>query len=157
VLTLDGVWENGEVTVAPTLPLLPASDEEISPTAFVGEINDAGLVAGYSRELFLINPEDGHGNTDRAFVWDSATGTLRDLNALMGFGPGTFNQFLLAQASDVNNAGQVIGYGPNGGWLLTPVPEPAGGVAAVLLTAWVLGRRRAGGFRKTVPLLSARH
>jgi len=156
VLTLDGVWENGKMTIAPTLPLLPVSDENMSPTAFVREINDAGQVAGYSLELFLINPEDGHGNIERAFVWDPATGTLRDLNAIMGFEPDTFNQFPLTLASDINNAGQVIGFGTNGGWLLTPVPEPAGGVAAVLLTAWILGRRSAGGFRKTVPLSSAR-
>lgn len=156
VLTLDGVWEGGKLTIAPTLPLLPVSDPKMAPTAFVGEINDVGQVAAYSRELYLINVEDGYSNIDRAFVWDSSTGTLRDLNALMGFGPGTSNQFPLTQAIDINNAGQIIGVGANGGWLLTPVPEPAGGVAALLLTGWLLGRRRAGGFRKTVPLSSAR-
>ena len=105
--------------------------------------------------MYFIDEESGYGSIERAFLWDSSTGALRDLNALMGFGPDPFNQFPLAYASDVNNAGQIIGFGPDGEWLLTPVPEPAGGVAALLVTAWFL-RRPSAGFRKNVPLLSAR-
>ena len=78
-------------------------------------------------------------------LWDPVGG-LRDLNALMGFEPGAANQFPLAQAVDVNNLGQIVGFGLQAGWLLTPVSVPAGRVAAIIMVAWArLARRRRGG------------
>ena len=77
---------------------------------------------------------------ERAFVWDAAGGTV-DLNGLMGLEADESRQFPLAQAFDLNGLGQIVGYGPNGGWLLTPVPEP-GGALLVLAALFTLGRRR---------------
>jgi uncharacterized protein (TIGR03382 family) len=146
VLMLGGdVWQGGAVTGAvPALPLLDLSDAAMGASVQAREINDAGQVVGWSEEMYLIDEESGHGLIQRGLLWDPSGG-LRDLNALMGYGPGAANQFPLAEPLDVNNLGQIVGYGPQGGWLLTPVPEPAGASAAVaVLGFWCVGRRRRG-------------
>ena len=147
VLTLDAqVWEDDQTTtVLDYLPLLPASDEESGVSQHAGEINNLGQVAGWQEEMFLIDPESGHGTTQRAFLWDPAGGT-RDLNALMGFERGSFGQFPLARVMDLNDVGQIVGYGSQGAWVLTPVPEPSG-AGAVLFAAGAASLRRTRGKR----------
>jgi probable HAF family extracellular repeat protein len=140
VLLQDAVWDGGVTTPIPALPLLPRSDPAIVPRVEAREINNAGQVAGWSEEMYLINLEDGHGITNRAFLWDPVNGTL-DLNALMGFGPDEVNQMPLSYALDVNNGGQIVGFGTRGGWILTPVPEPGGALSA-LAGLWLLGISR---------------
>ena len=138
------IWQDGAVAGSvPALPLLDLSDPRIAPyVASTREINDAGQVVGWSEEMYLIDEESGHGLIERGLLWDPSGG-LRDLNAVMGFGPDEANQFPLAQAMDVNNVGQIVGYGPQGGWLLTPVPEPAGaGDGGVAGPAWWCAGRR---------------
>ena len=143
VLTLNAdVWHDGTTTVLPRMPVLPVTDEEAGVQLKPAEINNLGQVAGHQWELFLVDVESGYGSIERAFLWDEAGGT-RDLNALMGLFPDARNQLPLAVPLDVNNVGQIVGYGPQGAWLLTPVPEP--GVAALIglpLGFMTLRRRR---------------
>jgi probable HAF family extracellular repeat protein len=143
VLLLGGdVWGDGAVRASvPALPLLPGSDPAMTPAVNAREINDAGQVVGWSEEMYLIDPESGHGSFDRGFVW-SAAGGLVDLNAVMGLGPQSGRQFPLALPTDVNNIGQIVGYGPLGGWVLTPVPEPAAALLFAAAPALFAARRR---------------
>lgn len=139
-------------------------------------INDDGLIAGYSmtfgfnfdsRHGFLYNgalidlgtlggsfseatglnnfghvvgsSSDAMGEP-RAFLFKD--GTMADLNALIDPGSG----WQLLSASDLNDAGQIVGVGlKNGqerGFLLTPVPEPNGTIMGILtLTAIAQSRR----------------
>jgi probable HAF family extracellular repeat protein len=141
VLTLAAdVWHEGTTTVLPRLAPLPVSDGE-SVQLKPAEISNLGQVAGYQWELYLIDVESGYGSIERAFLWDEAGGT-RDLNALMGIAPDARNQFALAVPVDVNNVGQIVGYGPRGGWLLTPVPEPGAPIGGLLSASWMSLRRR---------------
>jgi probable HAF family extracellular repeat protein len=82
-------------------------------------INDAGLVVGSS----------GRGEyATSAFVWTLADG-MQDLNALIDARDPLKATIELTSAADINNAGQIVGYGRdaiNGGqraFLLTPIPE----------------------------------
>jgi probable HAF family extracellular repeat protein len=141
VLMLGGqVWSAGRTTPVPGLPLLPSSATDVPIDLVAREINNGGEVVGWQWETYLIDEEHGHGAFERAFVWDAAGGTV-DLNGLMGLEADESRQFPLAQAFDLNGLGQIVGYGPNGGWLLTPVPEP-GGALLVLAALFTLGRRR---------------
>ena len=143
LLLSNEIWEGG-TTRGPlrTPPLMPVSDPAMAPQVRGREINDAGLVVGWMEEFYLINVEDGYGSIQRGFLWN-ADGSVVDLDAAMGFGPdedGPPYQFALSIPTDVNNAGQIVGYGSQGGWLLTPVPEPIG-IAALWPAALVLLRR----------------
>jgi probable HAF family extracellular repeat protein len=98
-------------------------------------INDAGVVAG--------------GNADGLFVWDSANGLQNANDLLDASGAG----WTLHGARDINNLGQIAGWGtnPSGeirGVLLTPVPEPSTfvlvGTAAAALSGGLLLRVRLG-------------
>ena len=134
------VRESGETTPPEQLALLPATDEKTGVSLDAREINNAGQVVGWQRELYLIDVESGYGSVDRAVLWDPA-GAAVDLNALMGFTQGEFHQFPLSNPVDLNSVGQIVGYGPQGGWLLSPVPEPAG-AGAMLGCAALAGARR---------------
>src|SRR5262249_19985657 len=89
-------------------------------------------VVGYS----ITRTPDGLSTVQHAFVWQSATGIL-DLNNLVdGSGAG----WQLVEATDVNDAGQIVGYGfdplhHQHAFLLTPVPAPPSLVLAALLLA----------------------
>jgi probable HAF family extracellular repeat protein len=133
VLLGGSVWHDGDITAIPALALLPVSDPKMGPTLEGREINDAGQVVGTSQEMYFIDVESGYGSIQRGFLWDAA-GDLVDLNAVMGFDLGEFRDLPLSRPMDINNAGQIVGYGPRGAWMLTPVPEPS---AAVLLLAAV--------------------
>lgn len=94
-------------------------------------INNAGHVVGTSG--------DSSGRP-RAFLYD---GTIKDLNDLIDNALG----WTLTHASDINNSGQITGYGTIGGeehaFLLTPIPEP-GTITLLLcsLASVVIMRRR---------------
>ena len=122
---------------------LTRNDPAIIPRLEAREINNAGQVEGWSEEMYLIDPEHGHNITNRAFMWDPVNGTT-DLNAMMGLEPDEANQMPLSYALDVNNAGQIVGFGTQGGWILTLVPEPGGAVSS-LVGLWVLGISRGAG------------
>jgi uncharacterized membrane protein len=143
VLTLAAeVWDNGTITALPRLPLLPVTDPAAGVEIKPAEINNLGQVAGHQWELYLIDTESGYGSIERAFLWDEAGG-MRDLNAAMGIVPDARNQLALAVPTDVNDVGQIVGYGPQCGWLLTPVPEPGAGLVAMMLGGCFLFRRSA--------------
>ena len=72
-------------------------------------------------------------------VWDRQNGTT-DLNAVMGFTLDGDRRYPLETAVDINEIGQILGWGPRGGWLLTPVPEPGAAVWVVGWAAAVLRR-----------------
>jgi probable HAF family extracellular repeat protein len=80
-------------------------------------INNAGQIVGISAGSFFILRED-----ERAFLYEA--GKMLDLNALIPAGSG----WVLNQANDVNEYGQVVGRGRlNGqerGFMLTPAGPP---------------------------------
>ncbi|MBX3736865.1 MAG: DUF3466 family protein [Candidatus Didemnitutus sp.] len=115
------------------------------------DVNNAGQVVGYS---YLAN-----GYTMHPFFYDYAASAMIDLTAVADFASAGFNlAYGLGQAWDINEAGQIIGWGITTqftyeAFLLTPlvaptpltsVPEPStcaalAGVLALGAAAW---RRR---------------
>jgi len=106
-------------------------------------INDSGVVVGTSYVW-------GGSTPHRATIWDRVNG-LADLNSMVD---SSGDGWILAAGGDINNAGQIVGWGYHDGqergFLLTPnrpVPEPSslamflglGGMG--LIAAW--RRRRA--------------
>ncbi|MGA2796628.1 MAG: DUF3466 family protein [Thermoguttaceae bacterium] len=80
-------------------------------------VNYSGQVVGYCETSTLT---DQH-----AFIWQKSIG-MQDLNNLIAADSG----WMLQIANDINDAGQIVGYGFNGNgdshaFLLTPVPEPS--------------------------------
>jgi probable HAF family extracellular repeat protein len=105
--------------------------------SYASAINNAGQVTGTSSNI--------------AFLWTPIDGMLNLNNLLDASGAG----WLLQQATDVNDAGQIVGlgtYDPDGpggvaalthGFLLIPVPEPSSvGVLSLVLIARVRLLRR---------------
>lgn len=95
------------------------------------DINSLGQVVGYS---------SAGGGSSTAFVWTSSEG-MQDLNGLIAQDDPLKGSVHLAEATAINDAGQIVGSGfLNGSYhtfLLTAVPEPhalllilAGGIAA---------------------------
>jgi uncharacterized membrane protein len=138
VLLFSSVWESGAETPISMLPLLPGSSPEM--TTFRAEaINDRGQVVATQRELYFIDVESGYGSRDRSFLWDPVLGS-RDLAELVGQSP---QDWTFTVVTDINSAGQIVGWGDNGGFLLTPIPEPCGAAlvaCAAVLLATVGGR-----------------
>jgi probable HAF family extracellular repeat protein len=119
------VYMNGSLTSLGR----PAGFDEALPKA----INNAGQIVGAF---------DTGGTEFNAFIWSN--GVLANLNSDIAANSG----WVLQQALDINDNGQIVGYGlnPSGyvhGYLLTPLPEPSGG-AMILLCAMCTLRR---GFR----------
>lgn len=109
------IWEDGKWTIIPTLG---------GRGSEANAINEKGVVVGETKTVT---------NAQRAFIYDSVHG-LRDLNSLISAGSG----WELIYASDINDAGQIVGFGRINGlgraFLLTPtdpgqiaVTKPAGG------------------------------
>lgn len=114
-ITSSYVWQNGTQTL-----ISPLTDST-STTAYA--INDQGVVVGTS------------GN--KAFVWDSVNGAT-DLNSLIGTDSGWG---YLAVAKDINNLGQIVGWGIKDGqvraFLLTRVAAPEASVILLILASAV--------------------
>jgi len=100
------LWQNGAMTgLQTTFP----------DNSYAYAINDTGKIVGYT--------ESNIGGNPRASLWDN--GKLIDLNTLIPANSG----WVLTRARDINNAGQIVGYGSLGGatrgFLLNPVTTPA--------------------------------
>ncbi|GEM86512.1 DUF3466 family protein [Meiothermus granaticius] len=95
------LWQNGQMTDLGTLG---------GRTSTAWGINDQGVVVGSSENA---------SNTNRAFIWRN--GQMSDLNSLIDSTQG----WVLTEASDINNQGQIVGYGRFNGqtraFLLTPI------------------------------------
>ncbi|HEY1603511.1 MAG TPA: DUF3466 family protein [Pirellulales bacterium] len=102
-------------------PMLPLPSEALA-------INNSGEIVG---DAFVISDVGMHDEVIHAFVY--AGGTMTDLNTLIDPNSG----WVLEKATALNDLGQIVGYGmlANGqthAFLLTPVPEPATLILAVL-------------------------
>jgi probable HAF family extracellular repeat protein len=90
------------------------------PDSYARGINAGGEIVGTSGQF--------------AFVWRSDVG-MHALNTLLD---ASGDGWSLAHAFGINDYGQIVGYGTIGGdtkaFLLTPVPEPAAGVVAIVMT-----------------------
>ncbi len=111
------LWHNGQRTELGAL----AGDQR----SRAHSINDLGVAVGYSDEA------PNGSNDERAVMW--VDGVAIDLNTLEGVIGGGWK---LVSATDINNAGQILGQGisPRGiyqGFLLSPVPEV--GTSSMLL------------------------
>ena len=89
-------------------------------------MHDLGLIDGDQNYAYGINDLGqivGHSNTPNAFLYSN--GTMFSLNDLIDPASG----WQLEHAFDINNHGQIVGYGYINGaqhaYLLTPIPEPA--------------------------------
>lgn len=117
-----------------TRTLLWHAGEKIVIGSFVdpASVNDTGEVVG----AYSVAGGGGH-----AFVWDATLG-MRDLNDLLN--PAARANWTLTRGSQVNDSGEIVGEGTyNGtaiGFVLTPVPEPSGGVLGAAILCFV--RRR---------------
>lgn len=108
------------------------------PYSVANDINNAGLVVGIANEM----------DAERAVLWDE-TGARHNLSALIASGPSGWT---LLSANAINERGQIVGIGrdPSGierGFVLTPIPEPAGiGLIAtgVMSITFAARRRRRG-------------
>jgi probable HAF family extracellular repeat protein len=127
-----------------------------------GSMQDLGSVGGYQGSIGLgINADrwvvgvafpavtdDPDVTAERAFLYDGAS--MHDLNSLLD---GSGDGWVLHQATDINDAGRIVGYGTHDGetraFLLTPVPEPANHALMAaglgLMGAFALARRRRRG------------
>jgi probable HAF family extracellular repeat protein len=99
------VFDDGIVTALPTLG---------GASSYAYAINDHSQVVGHS----YLQSGSYH-----AFIYEN--GSMADLNSLIDPSLGWDLRF----AQDINNNGQIVGYGLIGGqghtFLLTPIPEPA--------------------------------
>lgn len=110
-------------------------------------INDAGLIGGVFRSAFEGDP--------RAFLTDGNSAAV-DLNTLLD--PSAAG-WVLHEVTDINNAGQIVGYGRFNGLarafilnaVAAPVPEPETWVTMMLGVALLGVRRRAGRHRPGRP------
>lgn len=87
-----------------------------------------GWRQGYARAINASDQVVGYCDSTinfkyRAFMWQN--GSLYDLNDLLPSGSG----WEITEAMDINDTGQIVGYGYYGGiqhaFLMTPVPEPS--------------------------------
>jgi probable HAF family extracellular repeat protein len=118
-----------------------------------GSITDLGVLPGYTYFSTayginvsgqIVGSSRDSSQNEHAFVYDN--GAMVDLNSLIDPASG----WTLVYANDINDSGQIVGYGTLGGngyaFLLTPIPEPSTlallGIGAISLLACVWRRRR---------------
>ena len=119
------LWQNGQMT---DLGLL--ADSSLSAA---NGINNKGQVVGIANKLNLHTYPFTH-----AFLWQN--GQLTDLNTLLPAESG----WVLAEATAINDKGQIIGTGTHAGngagFLLTPAPEPkSSSTLQISNPSWYLG------------------
>lgn len=106
-----------------------------------GVMEDLGVLTGGSESwafgindsLQVVGTSNVSGGAYHAFIWDQLNG-MRDLNDLIPVGSG----WTLTRATDINNAGEITGWGTNGSgdvraFLLTPTCAVDGGGAAATM------------------------
>ncbi len=96
------LWDSGDIIEIGKLPGFPKNSAASS-------LNNDGVVVGYSSD---------YGNDSHAFIWRD--GILTDLNDLIDPASG----WELKTASDINEAGQIIGYGSHNGETRAFLLEP---------------------------------
>ncbi len=125
------LYDEGAVTQLGTL--------QTGRTSVGYKINASGQIVGNADVISsidtLVDPESGQfyyrtNYQDHAFLYDN--GSMVDLNTLIATNSG----WKLNYASDINESGQIAGYGLFDGnfhaYVLTPVPEPSAFVLAAL-------------------------
>jgi probable HAF family extracellular repeat protein len=128
------VWSNGVMSPLGVIPASNFTDYQADGINLPGDIIGSAHVANQS-------------NTERAILW---TGNeTYDLGGLIDD-----SRWVLINARDINNRGQIIGFGTfdpdgpgpmpgaNAGYILTPVPEPAAALGLLAITSLALRRRR---------------
>lgn len=129
------LWEKDGTMI--NLGDLPGGDDGSEAWA----INDKGQVVGSS--------EVGANAETAAFLWEEGSGMINLNEQLDSSGDGWW----LRQARDINESGQIVGYGRNSdgnfhAFLLTPVPEPTT-IWMLGLAGLVFGRSRFNGSEKS--------
>jgi probable HAF family extracellular repeat protein len=143
------VWNNGsarDINNAGQIVGWRSADGQVSSVIYDnGVLTD--IVSGGSVNLALSINEGGavvgrysSSNGDHGYLWQD--GQFYDLNNIASAGPGN----VFATAEGINDQGQIVGLylnssGIYGGYLLTPVPEPAC-VAGMAIGVASLTRRR---------------
>jgi hypothetical protein len=101
--------------------------------AAIQDLSDLGYVVGQT-------------TSGSAYMW-SENGGLADLTSLVTDGSGA--GWTLVEAEQMNDSGQIVGYGVHDGVThgflltpLTPLPEPAAALALPIPAAGILSRRR---------------
>lgn len=129
------LWDQGNVVDLGGLSLFSKTTGN-----YARAVNNSGQVVGSS----FVSSRDAH-----AYIWEDTLTGMVDLNSLIDPLSGT--GWSLLEATDINDAGQIVGTGLYGGltraFLLTPVPEPESW-AMLLVGLGVIGgirRRRAAG------------
>jgi probable HAF family extracellular repeat protein len=110
------LWQAGKMTDLGTLVTKPG--EFLTYSSIADDVSDTGRVVGTSNYI------PGDESSIHAFLWQN--GVMTDLNAQIPSGSG----WVLDQASGINRAGQVVGTGAKGGFLLTPTAAAASRRAA---------------------------
>jgi probable HAF family extracellular repeat protein len=121
--------ENGQVCGSSTAPVPPYFTARTACLWDNGQVIDLGSLPGYAKSGAAGINDQGEvvgflgislsGGSSAAFIWKD--GVMTDLNTLIDPNSG----WVLLSASDINNAGRIVGWGaaPNGeyhGFLLTP-------------------------------------
>jgi probable HAF family extracellular repeat protein len=110
------LWQNGVMIDLGTLVAKPRPSQVVHSLA--DDVSDTGQVIGMSNYI------PGDESSIHAFLWQN--GVMTDLNAQIPGGSG----WVLGQANGINRAGQVVGTGTKGGFLLTPTAAAASRRAA---------------------------
>jgi hypothetical protein len=95
-------------------------------------VNDSGVIVGDTSAITASTSSNSN-----AFVVFPGQSQAYNLNSLLLNNSG----WTLYSASAVNNAGQIVGYGSEGGFLLTPVPVPEPTLGAIAICSLLILRR----------------